>query len=75
MEDEFGDMGPPGPRGGDRQRPLSRTDFEYMRQCHNPGNEPTGDCTGRCRNCGSKDLWTDNLAYGCNTCGSIFCGQ
>jgi hypothetical protein len=22
--------------------------------------------------CGSKDLWTDNLSYGCNCCGEIF---
>jgi len=35
----------------------------------NPNNEPTGHFTGRCGNCGSNDLWDDNLSYGCRTCG------
>lgn len=37
----------------------------------NPENEPTGHYTGRCRKCGSKNLWDDNLAYGCNDCGAF----
>ena len=37
----------------------------------NPNNEPTGHYTGRCRKCGSNNLWDDNLAYGCNDCGSF----
>lgn len=36
---------------------------------NNPQNEPAGDFTGRCGKCGSKDLWDDNLVYGCNNCG------
>lgn len=32
-----------------------------------------GDYTGRCYKCGSYDLWDDNSAYGCNTCGMIRC--
>lgn len=38
----------------------------------NPLNEPTGHFTGRCGKCGSKDLWDDNLTYGCNNCGAIY---
>lgn len=38
----------------------------------NPNNEPTGHFTGRCGKCGSKDLWEDNLHYGCNNCGAWF---
>lgn len=42
------------------------------KRCHNnPNDEPTGSHTGRCQQCGSSDLWEDNLAYGCNDCGSI----
>jgi hypothetical protein len=40
-------------------------------QSLNPNNEPTGHYTGRCHKCGSKDLWDDNLAYGCNSCGAF----
>lgn len=38
---------------------------------NNPEGEPTRHFTGRCRKCGSDDLWDDNLAYGCNKCGAI----
>lgn len=38
---------------------------------NNPNDEPVGDCTGRCYKCGSKDLWDDNLHYGCNHCGML----
>jgi len=27
--------------------------------------------TGRCKRCGSNDLWDDNAHYGCNTCGAF----
>lgn len=30
-----------------------------------------GDYTGRCYNCGSKNLWQDYTAYGCNDCGML----
>jgi len=40
----------------------------------NPRGEPTGHYTGRCGGCGSKDLWDDNGAYGCNDCGKFWCG-
>jgi hypothetical protein len=43
-----------------------------MRQKNNPGNEPTGHFTGRCKCCGSNDLWDDNLTYGCNSCGAMY---
>lgn len=36
----------------------------------NPNNEPTGHHTGRCSQCGSNDLWDDDLHYGCNNCGA-----
>lgn len=38
----------------------------------NPKGEPTGHFTGRCGQCGSDDLWDDNLTYGCNNCGKIY---
>lgn len=41
-----------------------------LRAHNNPNNEPTGHYTGRCRKCGSTDLWDDNFHYGCNTCGA-----
>lgn len=37
----------------------------------NPSNQPTGDFTGRCYQCGSDNLWDDNLHYGCNNCGMV----
>lgn len=42
-----------------------------MRQ-NNPEGEQVGHYTGRCMNCGSKDLWDDFSAYGCNCCGALF---
>lgn len=41
---------------------------------NNPNSEPTGHFTGRCAQCGSKDIWDDNLAYGCNSCNAFFLG-
>ena len=38
---------------------------------NNPLNEPVGHWSGRCKHCGSKDLWDDNIAYGCNDCGAF----
>jgi hypothetical protein len=61
MDDEFGDMGPP-----------PDDDLDYKRRQNNPRREPTGDYTGRCMNCGSKNLWTDNLSYGCHDCKAIY---
>lgn len=43
---------------------------EMMRR-NNPRGEPVGNCTGRCKFCGSTNLWDDNLAYGCNDCGAL----
>lgn len=43
-----------------------------LRRRNNPYNEPVGDYTGRCKRCGSTNLWDDDTAYGCNTCGAIF---
>lgn len=37
-----------------------------------PNNEPTGPFTGRCKCCGSNDLWDDCTAYGCNNCGAVY---
>ena len=51
--------------------PASQEDRERMRCQNNPRGEPVGDFTGRCRHCGSNDLWDDNLAYGCNSCGAL----
>jgi uncharacterized protein (DUF983 family) len=52
-------------------RPLTENQLADLRDANNPKNELTGDFTGRCRHCGSKDLWDDNLAYGCNVCGAL----
>lgn len=38
----------------------------------NPNNEPTGPYTGRCKRCGSNDLWDDVSHYGCNNCGAVY---
>ena len=40
-----------------------------------PDNSKGGDYTGKCWKCGSKDLWDDNLSYGCNSCGMIRIGS
>jgi hypothetical protein len=39
---------------------------------NNPNNEPVGHFTGRCAACGSKHLWDDATAYGCEDCGAIY---
>ena len=50
-------------------------DLDDLRRKNNPNNEPVGDFTSRCRHCGSKNLWDDNLAYGCNDCGAMLGGN
>lgn len=52
--------------------PTTPEQIRGMRQTQNPRNEPVGHFTGRCKHCGSRDLWDDNSAYGCRTCGRIF---
>lgn len=42
------------------------------RSVANPDNEPTGPYSGRCKRCGSDDLWDDCAAYGCNNCGAVY---
>ena len=46
--------------------------LECLRRKNNPNNESVGNYTGRCRNCGSKNLWDDNSCYGCNDCNAVF---
>ena len=43
-----------------------------LQRFNNPFNQPIGHFTGRCGRCGSKDLWEDNLTYGCNCCKTIY---
>ena len=56
---------------------VRKRNAEYERKNHperfknNPNGEPCGPYTGRCQKCGSTDLWTDNLHYGCNACGAF----
>jgi hypothetical protein len=50
---------------------YSEEDLNRMRNKNNPKDEPIGDFTGRCKHCGSDDLWDDNLHYGCRKCGAI----
>lgn len=50
----------------------SAEELRRLREVNNPNNEPTGDFTGRCAQCGSRDLWDDNLTYGCDCCGAVY---
>ena len=58
-----------------RPKVVSGESLERMRQSNNPEGKPVGPFTGRCPHCGSKDLWDDNLAYGCNCCGAFLGGN
>lgn len=51
----------------------SDKELARKRDINNPKKEPVGDFTGRCKACGSKNLWDDNSAYGCNDCGAVYC--
>lgn len=53
----------------EEERRLTR-----LRARNNPNDEPIGHYTGRCSQCGSKDLWDDpgTFHYGCKSCGA-FC--
>lgn len=51
----------------------SEKELECKRKVNNPKREPVGHFTGRCKACGSKNLWDDNMAYGCRDCGAIYC--
>lgn len=55
--------------------PQSPSELERLRRLNNPRNEPVGHHTGRCAHCGSSNLWDDNLAYGCNSCGAMLGGN
>lgn len=55
----------------DRRSPAVSSAYSQAMQRNNPRREPVGNYTGRCRYCGSKNLWDDNLHYGCNTCGAF----
>lgn len=55
--------------------PDNDLDLRELRRRNNPDNKPVGDHTGRCAHCGSNDLWDDNLAYGCNSCGAMLGGN
>lgn len=58
-----------------RPQVQSGAELEAKRQHNNPTGQPVGAFTGRCAHCGSKNLWDDNLAYGCNDCGAILGGN
>jgi hypothetical protein len=55
--------------------PQSPSELQRMRRLNNPRNEPVGHHTGRCAHCGSSNLWDDNLAYGCSSCGAMLGGN
>lgn len=55
--------------------PADGGDLAALRAKNNPENKPVGHFTGRCAHCGSSDLWDDNLAYGCNSCGAMLGGN
>ena len=58
----------------ERQR-LQRIKYQQNnhpeRMRNNPDAKPCGHYTGRCSQCGSSNLWDDNLHYGCNSCGAL----
>jgi hypothetical protein len=58
-----------------RPKVQSGPELEVMRQRNNPNGDRVGHFTGRCAHCGSTNLWDDNLAYGCNSCGAILGGN
>lgn len=53
-------------RGSDKQYPNLPCSVV------NPTNAPTGPFTGRCKRCGSDNLWDDSSTYGCNNCGAVY---
>jgi uncharacterized protein (DUF983 family) len=55
--------------------PSNQEDLDRLRKQNNPENKPVGNFTGRCAHCGSNNLWDDNLAYGCNSCGALLGGN
>lgn len=55
--------------------PELQSELNVLRRKNNPNNEPVGPFTGRCAHCGSSNLWDDNLAYGCNSCGAMLGGN
>lgn len=58
-----------------RPKPISEGRLDEMRRANNRDGKPVGPFTGRCAHCGSKNLWDDNLAYGCDDCGAILGGN
>lgn len=54
---------------------LTPEQLAALKRANNPQNLPTGHFTGRCMRCGSSNLWDDNSAYGCNSCGAFWTGQ
>ena len=55
--------------------PSNPRDLAALRRQNNPNKAPVGHHTGRCAHCGSSNLWDDNLAYGCNSCGALLGGN
>lgn len=55
--------------------PKLPEELALLRRRNNPENAPVGHFTGRCAHCGSKNLWDDNLAYGCSDCGAMLGGN
>ena len=55
--------------------PDSAAELAELRSSNNPSAEHVGAFSGRCPHCGSRDLWDDNLAYGCNCCGAMLGGN
>ena len=55
--------------------PRSESELGALRRRNNPDDKPVGPFTGRCAHCGSKNLWDDNLAYGCRDCGALLGGN
>ncbi len=54
-----------------RDKDLRKPDPRFV-SVNNPEGKPTGAWTGRCGQCGSADLWSDETVYGCNKCRACF---
>lgn len=54
-----------------RAREQRLIDMTSDQRENNPDAEPMSHFTGRCKKCGSDDLWDDNAHYGCNKCGAF----
>jgi hypothetical protein len=56
------------------RRITTQHELKILMHKNNPRNEPVGILTGRCKYCGSQEVWANDspVAFGCNCCGFVF---